>query len=271
MIELVDTHCHIQSAGLTHGERSTRELWAKAPDLSPEQIIHNAQEQGVATMVAVGCDLGDSELAVDFAEKHDGIYASIGIHPHEAQHYAGQKGPLDAFADLVDRPKVVAVGECGLDYFYGHSPKEQQVAVLKFQIELALAHDLPLIFHVRDAFDDFWPIFESYQGIRGVLHSFTDSVENLERAAGHGLYIGVNGIATFVKSDAQRVMYRTIPQRLLLLETDAPFLTPTPHRGTVNEPKHIARVAEFLSQLRSEPLEQLSLATTQNAKTLFNI
>jgi len=145
-------------------------------------------------MICVGCDLGDSQLVVDFVQGHPECYASIGIHPHEAQHFAGQKGLLDAFAALVGRPKVVAVGETGLDYYYKHSPKEAQQAVLRFQIELALQHNLPLIFHVRDAFDDFWPIFESYQGVRGVLHSFTDSAENMQRAVRHGLYIGVNGI-----------------------------------------------------------------------------
>jgi TatD DNase family protein len=163
------------------------------------------------------------------------------------------------------------VGETGLDYYYTHSPREAQEAMLRFQIELALAHDLPLIFHVREAFDDFWPIFESYQGARGVLHSFTDSVSNLERALSHGLYIGVNGIATFARQESQRVMYRTIPQRSLLLETDAPFLTPTPFRGTINEPKYTSVVAEFLSELRGEDLAELAATTTSNARDLFHL
>jgi TatD DNase family protein len=128
-----------------------------------------------------------------------------------------------------------------------------------------------MIFHVREAFDDFWPVFDQYKGIRGVLHSFTDSVANLEKAVARGLYIGVNGIATFAKDDKKTVMYRTIPQRSLLLETDAPFLTPIPFRGTINEPKHIRVVAEFLAKLRGEDLETLAGATTSNAKTLFNV
>lgn len=270
-MELVDTHCHIQSIGITAGERHTQELWAKAIEKSPEGVIADAATSDVKTLICVGCDLPDSQLAVDFVADRGACYASIGIHPHEAQEYAGQKPLLDAFAALVDRPKVVAVGETGLDYFYSHSPREAQEQILRFQIELALAHNLPLIFHVREAFDDFWPIFESYQGIRGVLHSFTDSVRNLEKAVEHGLYIGVNGISTFAREDAQLVMYRTIPQRLLLLETDAPFLTPVPHRGTINEPKHIRVVAEFLAQLRGESLADLADATTNNAKTLFSL
>lgn len=270
-MKLVDTHCHIQSIGLARGERSTQEMWAKAVDRSPADVISEAGEAGVEKMICVGCDLGDSELAVEFVQDKAACVASIGIHPHEADHFAGQKGPLDAFRALVTRPKVVAVGETGLDYYYSHSSQKAQEAILRFQIELALEHGLPLIFHVREAFDDFWPIFESYQGLRGVLHSFTDSIANLERALAHDLYIGVNGIATFAKGEAQRVMYRTIPQRRLLLETDAPFLTPIPFRGTINEPKYTRVVADFLSELRQEPIEELAAATTTNANELFKL
>jgi TatD DNase family protein len=268
-MELIDTHCHIQSIGINQGERTTQELWAQALDKSPEGVIADATAVDVTKMLCVGCDLYDSQLAVDFVQTRGECYASIGIHPHEAKDYASQKPLLDAFAGLVGAPRVVAVGETGLDYYYSHSPREAQEGVLRFQIELALRNNLPLIFHVRDAFDDFWPIFESYQGIRGVLHSFTDSVANLERALSHDLYIGVNGIATFAKGEDQLVMYRTIPQRSLLLETDAPFLTPVPHRGTINEPKHIRVVAEFLANLRGEELDELAAVTTHNAKTLF--
>jgi TatD DNase family protein len=165
----------------------------------------------------------------------------------------------------------VAVGECGLDYFYTHSPKEVQVEMLKAQIELALAHDTPLIFHVREAFDDFWPVFDSYQGIRGVLHSFTDTEANLQRALDKGLYIGVNGIATFTKIDAQKAMYKQIPLEKLLLETDAPFLTPVPHRGKVNEPAFVKLVASHMADLHAISLEELSAATSKNATTLFNL
>jgi TatD DNase family protein len=167
----------------------------------------------------------------------------------------------------------VAIGECGLDYFYTHSPREAQIDLLKFQIELALEHDLPLSFHVREAFDDFWPIFESYRGadLRGVLHSYTDNLANLEKAVKHGLYFGVNGIATFVKDEQSRVTYRTIPQHLLLLETDAPFLTPVPFRGKVCESKHARVTAEFLAGLREQPLEDIAATTTANARALFKV
>jgi len=122
---------------------------------------------------------------------------------------------------------------------------------------------------LREAFDDFWPIFESYKGIRGVLHSFTDTQANLERALSHGLYIGVNGIVTFTKSQVQIDMYRSVPLQNLLLETDAPFLTPTPYRGTICEPKHVLLTAKFVSTLRHESLQELAAATTANARRLF--
>lgn len=269
-MEFVDTHCHIQSVGAGEGERSTRELWAKASDLDAQTVVSAAHDAGVTRMICVGCDQADSELAITFAEQHEGCWASIGIHPHEAALH-GDK--LEAFAALAGKSKVIAVGECGLDYYYEHSPREAQIPVLKFQIELAIKHDLPIIFHVRDAFDDFWPIFDSYPAgsIRGVLHSFTDSSANMEQAVERGLYLGVNGIATFAKQEDQLQMYKNIPSDHLLLETDAPFLTPVPFRGKINEPKQIRTVADFLVVLRDEPLEKLAETTTRNARTLFGI
>lgn len=282
--ELVDTHCHIQSAGLpaegNAGERVTRQKWASIADKTPEDIIATAISHGVTRMVCVGCDLSDSRLAVDFVADKPQCWASIGIHPHEARQYVGDTAALDEFVELAGNNKVVAVGECGLDYYYGHSSPQDQANILRFQIELALTHNLPMIFHVRgaaggepdkDAFRDFWPIFDSYSGIRGVLHSFTDSAANLDKAMERGLYIGVNGIATFTKSAEQLEVYKKIPLSRLLLETDAPFLTPSPFRGNICEPYHTSVVAEFTAKLRGYSLEELSSATTSNAKELFEL
>lgn len=169
------------------------------------------------------------------------------------------------------RRKIVGIGECGLDYFYGHSTKEEQEKALRYQIELALEYDLPLVFHVREAFDDFWPIFDSYAGIRGELHSYTDNSANLSKAIERGLYIGVNGIMTFTKNDWQLEVARTIPLDKILLETDAPFLTPVPLRGKVNEPAHVLQIATFISDLRQMPLSDLAQHTTTNARQLFSI
>jgi TatD DNase family protein len=269
-VELVDTHCHIQSAGLGQGERATRELWAKAPELTGAAMVQKAAA-GVTRLICVGCDLEDSRLAVDFVQNQSNCWASIGIHPHEAQHYAGRQGRLKEFAGLATRPKVVAIGECGLDYYYKHSPKAAQEVALRYQLELAVQYQLPLIFHVREALDDFWPIFDSYQGLRGVLHSFTDSAANLEKALERKLYIGVNGIATFAKDPRQLDVYRAIPLQKLLLETDAPFLTPSPYRGSINEPMQVGRISEFLAELRDEDHAELARVTTGNARDLFGI
>ena len=270
MTELVDTHCHIQSAGLSSGgERATRELWAKAPDMDGDKMINNAVTAGVTKMICVGCDKGDSQLAIDFVKNRENCWASAGIHPHEAQHY--ENDSFEEFARLATAPKVIAIGECGLDYYYSHSPKDKQIEILKFQIELALKHDLPLIFHVRNAFDDFWPVFDKYTGLRGVLHSFTDSADNFRKAMDRNLYIGVNGIATFAKDPAQLAVYHEVPLQKLLLETDAPFLTPAPYRGNINEPKRVRTIMEFLAELRDEDREVLGRATTRNAEELFGI
>ena len=274
-MELFDSHCHIQSVGALEGEASTQALWAKFQELDPEDVIKRARDAGVTRLLCVGCHVEDSELAVKFVGGRKNAWAAIGVHPHEAERFLADKQARAKLVDLAAAPKVVAVGECGLDYFYTHSSKEQQVEALRFQIELALEHDLPLVFHVREAFDDFWPIFESYQStgrpVRGVLHSFTDSAANLDRALKHGLYIGVNGIATFTKKPEQQELYRSLPSERLLLETDAPFLTPVPYRGTICEPYHTRVIAEFLAAQRHESLGTLAEATTNNARRLLGV
>jgi len=243
---------------------------------TPEDVIKAARDVGVNRMLCIGTTLADSELATEFVATREGLWAAIGIHPHEAHRHLSAATKRRFAALLQDgrlATKIVAIGECGLDYFYDHSPRESQIELLRFQIELALEHDLPLSFHVREAFNDFWPIFESYRGakIRGVLHSYTDNLTNLEKAVKHELYFGVNGIATFARNEAQHVIYRTIPQQLLLLETDAPFLTPAPFRGTICEPKHVRVTAEYLADLREETLEDLASAATTNARALFKV
>lgn len=275
VLELADSHCHIQSIGSSDGEAITRKLWAKGGDTDPDAVIQRAREAGITRLVCVGCDLDDSRLAVDFVKTRESCWASVGIHPHESKRYAGDPAAQRAFRELAAGAKVVAIGECGLDYFYTHSSKEDQVAWLRFQLELALERNLPMIFHVREAFGDFWPVFEEYQRggqhIHGVMHSFTDSRANLDRALAHGLYIGVNGIATFTKKPEQQVVYQAIPSDKLLLETDAPFLTPVPYRGTICEPYHIRTIAEFLAKERGTTVTALAAATTRNTRHLFEI
>lgn len=248
---LVDTHCHIH----------------EPYDLPLDDVFAYAKEQSVGAMICVGTDEESSRAAIEFVKQHDQTYAAIGVHPHNT------KDGYGAISELADAhpEKLVAVGEVGLDYFYTHSPKEVQIKALKAQIEVALAHDLPIIFHVRDAFDDFWPIFESYKGIRGVLHSFTDSKENMLRAVERGLYIGVNGISTFTKDEAQKETFDAIPLDRLLFETDTPFLTPSPYRGKINQPAYVRLVAEYHAARRGISLEEIANASTHNARALFSL
>lgn len=272
-IEFTDTHCHIHEAGgkLSGDEYASAQKWAKAGVTNPGELAKEAAAVGVNRLICVGTTLADSELAVDFVQKQPNCWASIGIHPHEAKDYSGQTGKMQKFRDLLAKPKVVAIGECGLDYFYDHSPKTDQIEILEFQLNLAQEHNLPLIFHIRDAFADFWPIFDQFEGLRGVVHSFSSDRHDLDQVLTRGLYVGLNGIMTFTKNSEQLLAAKAIPLQKLLLETDAPYLTPAPHRGTICQPKHVSVTAEFLAGLRDENLAILAQTTTQNACNLFGV
>ncbi|MFZ1250047.1 MAG: TatD family hydrolase [Candidatus Microsaccharimonas sp.] len=249
-ISLIDTHCHLH----------------EPYELSINDALARADEAGVNRVITVGTSQQSSEQAINFAQQHTNAYAAIGVHPHDT------KDGYVKIAELANTDKkIIAVGEIGLDYFYTNSPKEVQIEALKFQIEVALKHDLPIIFHVREAFDDFWPIFDGYEGIRGVLHSFTDSKDNMDRAIAKGLYIGVNGISTFTKDESQKEMFDAIPLHRIVFETDAPFLTPAPYRGKVNEPAYVRTVAEYHAQRRGISLKEIADATTRNARALFRL
>lgn len=272
-MQVTDTHCHIHEiVGMhEHVDEGVHQKWQKAGVTDPDAVIADAAEAGVTRLICVGCTVEDSALAVDFVQQRQNTWASIGIHPHEAARHIRDQKALDDFAALASKPKVVAVGECGLDYFYTHSPKEDQEQMLRFQIELALKHDLPMVFHVRDAFADFWLIFDDYQGVRGVVHSFTATRKELDEAVARGLYVGLNGIATFAKAGEQLEAIKAVPLDHMLLETDAPFLTPVPHRGKICIPRHVVLTAEFLSNLRGESLDELAQVTTRNARSLFGL
>jgi TatD DNase family protein len=244
---LIDTHCHIHEANYS---------------LNVDETIARAQSAGVKKMICVGTSEESSKRAVKFAENKDGIFAAIGVHPHDT------KDGWEEIASLAHK-KPVAVGEVGLDYYYNHSPRDVQIKALESQIDIALRHNLPIIFHVRDAFSDFWPIFDNFQGIRGELHSFTDTSEHLEEALKRNLYIGINGISTFTKDAAQKEMFAHVPLDKLLLETDAPFLTPVPFRGKVNEPAFVRNVAEHQALVRGLTLEKIATSTSSNAHALF--
>lgn len=271
-MQFFDTHCHFQeSQADDNPEDMTQKLWSKAGKPSAQDIINRANQSDVTGFMCVGCAYEDSVRAIKTAADHEGVWASIGIHPHEAKVHLGNPELLEKFAALATKPKVKVVGECGLDYYYENSPRQDQQKILHFQIELALKHDLPMIFHVRDAFDDFWPIFDEYKGVRGVIHSFTATPKELEDILARGLYIGLNGIMTFTKQQEQLAAAKAVPLDRFVLETDAPFLTPAPYRGTICEPKHVRTTAEFLADLRGESLATIADATTQNARKLFDL
>jgi TatD DNase family protein len=270
-MQLFDTHCHIHEAAEEFdGENESRTRWQKE-GRTPDEMIRDAREAGVTRLVCVGTTLADSQMAIRFVENRENTWASIGIHPHEAHTHLQDGEALSVFAGLVARPKVVAVGECGLDYYYEHSPRDAQIELLEFQLDLAAKHNLPVIFHVRDAFDDFWPVFDNFKGLRGVIHSFTASTKELDQILARGLYVGLNGIMTFSKNEDQLKAATAVPLDSLVLETDAPFLTPVPFRGKICVPKHLVVTARFLSELREESLETLSRATTANAIKLFKV
>jgi TatD DNase family protein len=248
---LIDTHCHIHEADFP---------------LPIQEVLTRSHEVDVQKLICVGTSEVSSVEAIDFAKSHDRTWASVGVHPHDTKDGYGK------IAELVKSSKrVVAVGEIGLDYFYTNSPKEVQMQALEEQIKIALEHHLPIIFHVRKAFEDFWPIFDKYPGVRGELHSFTDSKENLDKALERGLYIGVNGISTFTKDEQQKEMFDAIPLGRLLFETDAPFLTPVPFRGKVNEPAFVRNIAEYHAKRRGISLDEIATATSKNAEELFAI
>lgn len=249
---LIDTHCHIHESDYP---------------LDANEVLKRAKDNGILKIVCAGSSIKSSREAVDFANSHDNVYATIGIHPHHA------KDGIGDFEKLIDKTnlKIVAIGEIGLDYHYDNSSHKDQIRVLNQQIKLALKYDLPIVFHVREAFDDFWPIFDSFKGIRGELHGFTDTIENAKKGIDRGLYIGVNGISTFTKQKEQQQMYASIPLSNLIFETDAPYLTPEPFRGSINEPAHVRNVAVFGGESRHISEKVIADATTANAKALFNL
>jgi TatD DNase family protein len=250
---LIDTHCHIHESEFYSDEER-------------QAVYQRALSEGVQ-MICIGTSEATSREAVDFANTHPRVWAVIGVHPHDSK-----AGYTEIETLLKEKSaKVVGIGEIGLDYFYMNSPRDVQIAALEQQLQWAIDYSLPVSFHVRDSFDDFWPILGNFQHVRGVLHSFTDSLSNMERGLLEGLYMGVNGISTFTKDVSQQEMYDAIPVDRLLFETDAPFLTPMPHRGKVNEPAYVRFVAQFHANRRNQTLNELVERTTHNAQQLFSL
>jgi TatD DNase family protein len=251
---LVDTHAHLHD---------------KAFDSDRDATIDRMRAAGIRTAITVGCDLADTQRAFAIAGQYD-LFASAGIHPHEAK-----DAPADiaaAFEPYLRNPRIVAIGETGLDYYYDHSPRDVQQRVLRAQIAIARAANLPLIFHHRDAFEDFRAILrdEWQPGMRGVVHCFTgDTAQGKTYVEEFGLYLGIGGIITFKTAQPIRDAVAAAGVDRLLLETDCPYLAPVPHRGQRNEPAYVAITAQKVAEILSLPADDVAELTTQNAKNLF--
>lgn len=241
-----------------------------------EAALKCAVRAGVTKIVCIATSLADSKRAIAFAHRYPQYcWASIGIHPHEAAQLSAAEieRQVQELADLAQDKKVVAVGECGLDFYYNEKAQylTLQERLLVGQLEVASHNKLPVSFHVREAFDDFWRIMHNYPHISGVLHSFTDTQLHLNRALERGFMVGINGIATFTTHQWQREVFKNIPLENIVVETDTPFLTPVPKRGTINTPENVIYITKFLAELRDEEEKIIANATTANAEKLFNI
>lgn len=251
-----DTHCHLDFPA---SDRHIGEDRAEAEDL-----VAGARAVGVTTMVSVGCDAATSQRAIDLAARFSDVWASVGLHPHEASH------GVDSILPLIGADRVVAIGEAGLDYFYDHSPRDVQRAAFADQIQLAHQHDLPLIIHTRDAWDDTFAILDA-EGVptRTVFHCFTGGPDEVRRCVDRGAFVSFSGIVTFKAAADVAAAAVECPADRLLIETDSPYLAPVPHRGRVNRPEYVVHVGHHLATLRSTSPEEIAVQTSHNARIAF--
>ncbi len=253
---LVDTHAHIHD---------------KAFNDDRDAVVERMRAAGIETAVTVGCDLNDSARALEVAA-HYGIYSSVGIHPHEAKD--APEDIASAFAPFLENDRVLAIGETGLDYYYDHSPRDAQRRVLRAQIALARERGYPVIFHHRDAFEDFVAILreEWRGGMRGIIHCFTgDTAQAQTYVREFGMLLGIGGVVTFKSAQAVRDAVKAVGLEHLILETDCPYLAPVPHRGARNEPAYAAVTAEALARLLDTAPSEIALTTTRNARTVLGL
>jgi TatD DNase family protein len=237
-------------------------------------MLQRAHDAGVTALLAIGTGPGPEKLdsALPFAESHEWIYATIGIHPHEARQVTPQH--LEELATLAKHPKVIAWGEIGLDYFYDHSPREIQHKVFREQMALAHEAKLPIIIHCRDAWPDCLQLIEEVwrpTGIGGILHCFTGTLEEARRGLDAGFMISFAGNSTYPKTQNIRDVARDIPLDRMLIETDSPFLAPLPYRGKRNEPAYVAEVARTLASVRNLSPEELAAATSASFRRFFHL
>jgi TatD DNase family protein len=234
-------------------------------------VIKKARNEGVDYMLVPATDLETAEQVVELCDRYDFIYGAVGVHPHDSKNWDDTFIP--AIAKISKHPKIVAIGEIGLDYFYDFSPKEQQIKAFKDQIELALKLNLPIIVHNRDSDTDMMEIIKSYagSGLRAQFHCFNASLENARSLISMHHYISFTGNITFKKFDLLREIAAAIPLDNILIETDSPFMTPVPFRGKRNEPSNVKYVAEKLAELHNTTIEEVARITSLNAFKMFGI
>jgi TatD DNase family protein len=261
----VDSHAHLEMEQF---------------DADREQMLARAREAGIEAIVAIGSGTGPGSLdcGIQLAEQHEFIYATIGIHPHEAK--LATNGDFEEMVQLAKRPKVIAWGEVGLDYFYDHSPREVQQQVFLKQLNLAQAAKLPIVIHCRpsDNSDDAWQeclklLHEHWapSGLGGILHCFTGTWAHAVQALDMGFMISFAGNVTFPKAQQIREAAKQVPLDRMLIETDSPFLAPVPHRGKRNEPSFVKEVARQLGELRGLSMEGVGLQTANNFYRFFSL
>ncbi len=252
---LVDTHCHLDG---------------HAFDPDRDDVIRRAIDAGVTRMITIGVDVSSSRRAIELAEKYAAVYAAVGVHPNDCADFADDG--LSAIRSLAQHPKVVAIGESGLDYYWQRVDHATQARAFQAQLDLAAELHKPVIIHSRDAAEATLNILENY-ALRvtrhGVLHSYFDDLAIIRRAFAINFFIGITGPLTFKKSDREREIVRQVPLDRVLIETDAPFLTPVPHRGQRNEPAYVRHVAEMIAKVQGAPFDRVAEQTTLNAEKLF--
>ncbi len=249
----IDSHAHIQLPQFNRDR---------------DAVLRRADSAAVSAILVIGFDMETSLGAIELAKRHPRIYATAGMHPHDAKDLT--PCVLKTFRELAAHPKVIALGEMGLDYYRNLSPRPIQKDVFEKQLDLAEVLQMPVIIHNRDAYMDILPILEARQGkIQGVLHCFTGDVKLMRRSLDLGFHIGIGGIVTYPNAKDIQVVVKEVPEDRLLIETDCPWLAPQFRRGKRNEPAYVLAVAEKIAELRGVSIEMIGKITTQNFHTLF--
>jgi TatD DNase family protein len=261
---LLDSHCHLQDPRF---------------DKDRDDVIHRAREAGVSTLVVIGYDMKASRRGVDLSESVENVYATVGVHPHEAESLTIQD--LDILARLAESPKVVAIGEIGLDFYRNLSPPDAQRRAFQQQLSLARELSLPVIIHAREADEETFDILGAHADDArndwepdrplGVMHCFAGDLSLALRYIGLGFVISIPGTVTYPNAQRLQAVCRALPLRSMVIETDAPYLPPLPHRGRRNEPAYLAETAGFVAALRGEAFADVAGGTSTTAARLFGL